>query len=303
MVSPAEVSPPYFPTGFPYKEDEFLSYAGSCWAVMALLTALPEVEDRAQPIKSSIEPEAWVRTALSGTPEQLARLLDSGLDPNSKTVNGTTILMMASPDAEKVRILLARGADAKARAASGCDALTIAAAYRSTAAALKLLLEAGAEAKPPDGLRVRHSPLVLAAMSGDLENVQTILRYVPDTNSEALSQAITFGYPDVVRTLIASGAGAKFTDSSGINLLHWAAITNRPAMIPILVEAGVPIDAVDDSGFTPLMYAATIDFGNTEALKVLLKAGADPNVRNFDGRTALDQARRYKHAALAAALR
>ena len=41
MVSPAEVSPPYFETGFPYKKDQFLSYAGSCWAVMALMSTMP----------------------------------------------------------------------------------------------------------------------------------------------------------------------------------------------------------------------------------------------------------------------
>ena len=41
MISPAEVSPPYFSTGFPYHKDEFLSYAGSCWAVMGLLSGLP----------------------------------------------------------------------------------------------------------------------------------------------------------------------------------------------------------------------------------------------------------------------
>ena len=42
MQSPAEVSPPYFTTGFPYGKDEFLSYAGTSWAVMALLRTLPE---------------------------------------------------------------------------------------------------------------------------------------------------------------------------------------------------------------------------------------------------------------------
>jgi hypothetical protein len=41
MLSPAQVSPAYFSTGFPYQKDEYLSYAGSCWAVMALLAALP----------------------------------------------------------------------------------------------------------------------------------------------------------------------------------------------------------------------------------------------------------------------
>ena len=46
MVSPATVSPPYFSTGFPYGKDEFLSYAGSVWAVIALMSALPESSTR-----------------------------------------------------------------------------------------------------------------------------------------------------------------------------------------------------------------------------------------------------------------
>jgi ankyrin repeat protein len=35
----------------------------------------------------------------------------------------------------------------------------------------------------------------------------------------------------------------------------------------------------------------------------LLAAGADRNIRNDEGRTALEQARRYKHTALANALK
>ena len=41
MISPAPVSPEYFPSGFPYGKDEYLSYAGSSWAVMAMLSSLP----------------------------------------------------------------------------------------------------------------------------------------------------------------------------------------------------------------------------------------------------------------------
>jgi len=114
---------------------------------------------------------------------------------------------------------------------------------------------------------------------------------------------VTFGYPDIVRALIAAGAPAKLTDGSGINLLHWAAIADRLEVIPALVEAGVSVNARDDAGFTPLMYAATIDFGGTASLRALLKAGADPNVRNGEGRTAAEQARRFRHVNLEAVLK
>jgi ankyrin repeat protein len=311
MISPAEVSPPYFPTGFPYGKDEFLSYAGSCWAVMALLSALPESPNRIGPQESTssttADPPSWLRVALFGTAQQLATLLDSGLDPNSRTnKNGTTVLMAAAPDAEKVRLLLERGADAKARVATGAaanDALTIASVYRGTAPSLRVLLAAGAEAQPPESVRVRNSPLVLASMTGDFENIKLLLENGARPEEKALAEAVTFGYPDVVRALIQGGANAGIVENSGINLLHWATIANRPQLIAPLVEAGVPINATDDNGFTALMYAATIDFGNTDVLNALVRAGADKKIQNREGRTPLAQARHFRLSHLEPALR
>jgi len=263
MISPAQVSPAYFSTGFPYERDEYLSYAGSAWAVMALLAALPQTTSATPPVIQSADAvPTWARSALFGSARELTALLDKGLDPNSRTAKGTTLLMMAATDAEKVRLLLARGAK------PSDDALTIAAASRGTAPAIKLLLEAGAP--------IRDKALLFASMTGDLDNVKLLLARGADGSSAALAQAVTFGYPDIVRTLIAAGAPAKLTESSGINLLHWAAIANRPDVISALVAAGVSINARDESGFTPLMYAATIDFGDSRTRTALLKGGADP---------------------------
>jgi hypothetical protein len=290
MLSPAEVSPPYFTTGFPYEKDEYVSYAGSVWATMALLTELPDGVSIDHPVvlNDAVAPK-WARTVLFGTPQELQTLLDGGLDPNSA-------LKMVATDAEKVRILLARGA----RPSYG--AVAIAAASRGTATALQRLLDAGAPVNPPQGAHAKNTPLVFASMTGDPENVKLLLANGADP-SPALSQAVTFGYPDIVRALIAAGAPAKLTESSGINLLHWAAIANRPAVIPLLVGAGVSIDARDEFGFTPLMYSATIDFGDTASLRALLKAGADPSVPNAEGRTTVEQARHYGHARIASLLK
>ena len=303
MVSPAKVSPPYFSTGFPYVKDSFLSYAGSSWAVLALLSSLPEAQPPSQP-KSAVQASVmWARTALFGSASELAALLDAGLDPNSRTAKGTSLLMMAAADPDKVGLLLARGANASQRAESRVDALTVASSYRETSASMRLLLDAGAKPQPPDDVRVRRKPLVFAAMTGDTDVVRLLLSRGAQPDSEALSEAVTFDHPDIVKALIDAGADASITESSGINLLHWAAITNRPAVIPILAKAGVPVDAIDDAGYTPLMYAATVDVGGTETLKALLAAGASRLVRNAQGRTAIQQARFYRHPTIVEALR
>jgi ankyrin repeat protein len=304
MVSPATISPPYFSTGFPYAKDEFLSYAGSCWAVMALAQVdVQKATTPAVPAKADPNTPRWVQIALFGRARELEGLLESGADASAQTEGGSTMLMMAAPDDDNVRVLLARRANVTQRSPAGVDALTTAAAQFGTSASIARLLDAGAELRPPEGVRVRRSPLVLAAMTGDVAATKLLLARGAEPSSEALSEAVTFGHADVVRALIDAGADANLTERSGINLLHWATITNRASVIPILVRAGVPLNATDDNGFTPLMYAATVDVGDTDTVKALLSAGADRRIRNDQGRTPLDQARHYKHARIADALR
>jgi ankyrin repeat protein len=185
----------------------------------------------------------------------------------------------------------------------------VAATYRDSASTLRALLGAGADVEPPENITVRHPPLMFAAISGDVDNVTFLLsrgaRPNPRPNAAGdspLSEAITYGHAAVAHALIQAGAKTDLVERTGVNLLHWATITNRADVIPELAKAGVDINAVDEHGFTPLMYAATIDFGDAATLRALLAAGADRAVKNHAGRTPLQQAQRLGHAQLAHAL-
>ncbi len=77
--------------------------------------------------------------------------------------------------------------------------------------------------------------------------------------------------------------------------LHWAVVAHHPEAVKALLAAGADVNAVDHFGYTPLLYAATIDFGDSETATMLLQAGADPNLKDKKGKTALAQAREYPY--------
>ena len=83
---------------------------------------------------------------------------------------------------------------------------------------------------------------------------------------------------------------------------HVAAIGNHPDMARLLIERGADVNHVDKAGMTPLLYAASIDFGDCAMIDPLLKSGAHTDARTKDGLTALDLARKYNHTHLLASL-
>ena len=72
-----------------------------------------------------------------------------------------------------------------------------------------------------------------------------------------------------------------------------AIFANDPSKIRSLLEQGID---VNDRGFfniPPLIRAAL--YGKSEALQTLIDCGADKNIKDQQGRTALELAKKYNH--------
>ncbi len=196
-----------------------------------------------------------------------------------------------------------------------------------TGAVARALIEAGAlvEGDPED----RETPLITAASYGDAEVARALIEAgadleatsAPDSGGvpagSALLHAAVFGMTDVVDVLVASGArvegieqAAAAGDVSGwltaetpldnrVRALGFAAGHDRVCVIDQLIAAGTPVDGVDPEwGWHALRTAA----GNGRAASVrrLLAHGADPNLRDGQGRAPLDLCRQHRPAGTSA---
>lgn len=316
---PAPVSPTYFETGASYGHDQFISMMGDSVAVMALAAALGPAKAVHPVPLAEAEPhgiEPWAETLLFGSTADVKKLLASGFDPNSATkAGGVTALMLAAPDVDKMKLLIAGGANADARAKDRFSALLVAAQYPGSSAAMNLLLDHGAKVRLPAGQGAPYfnaNPVFLAAFSGNADILPRLIKQggrVDDSmnvlgmspNTPLMFLAPTHRV-DSVRALLDAGAQVDETDPDGTTLLAWAAIANRLDMARLLIARGADVNHVDKLGMTPLLYAASIDFGDSAMIELLLKSGARASARNKDGKTALDLARGYQNTHLIAGL-
>jgi len=286
LHSPAPISPPYFESGFPYKHDQYLSTAATSWSVMALASALPMAAKPARPLKlPAAQPQGlqpWMETALFGTAEELDKALKSGLAPEAATPGGTTVMMMAANDTEKIRLLLARGAKATTRAKSGYDALMCAALVRHNTAVVSLLLENGAQASPKGEIRFDASPLVIAAFPGDAETLELLLDHGADPLHRmtvigmipalALDVASYLEHTGAMRTLVRHGTPVDSPDKDGLTNLSFVSIYHKNKALKTMLELGADPAHKDNFGYTPLKHAASIDHMSPETGSLLTSA-------------------------------
>jgi uncharacterized protein len=108
-----------------------------------------------------------------------------------------------------------------------------------------------------------------------------------------LGQAAARGDTAAIRKLLAAGADPNGFDGHGGTALIGAARMGHVAAAEALLAAGARADLRDraHSAWTPLMHA--VHKRQTEAARVLLDHGADPNARGGAGVTALIMSAAY----------
>lgn len=157
----------------------------------------------------------------------------------------------------EVKRLLSSGADPNGGRRSGSP-LIYAALRPSNVEMIRTLVAAGANPNglPSEGKSCWTAPLVLAA--GDLENTRALLDAGASVQGTSCSKPV-LGYlrVPIIELLVQRGFDLNTVDKDGRNQLHIAlASRGVPPIdgIEYLIRAGVPINARDRFGKTPLDY-------------------------------------------------
>ena len=218
----------------------------------------------------------------------LELLLAKGADHNIPGLDGRTPLHHAASIHEiLVDILLKAGADIEAKDHNLCTPL-----HLSSRTTDRLLLH-GANPRAKD--LNQATPLHYAAQSKfHYDNISSLVKANADVNAldktglTPLHWAAKTHNDGAVKALSRAGADPNIVDNRGGTPLHYAAHTYpglRAYVLSLLVKANADVNALDRTLSTPLHWAA--EMGNARAVQELLRAGADPEVVDNYGMTAL----------------
>jgi uncharacterized protein len=154
-----------------------------------------------------------------------------------------------------------------------------------------------------------RTPYLVAAHNGDMAAMELLVKGGADPKAkdsrayDAITILAVANRPEAMKLAIRLGGDPRAVTSPyrGTALIA-AAHLGHHEVVRALVEAGAPLDHVNNLGWTAVIEAIVLGDGGSNhlaSLKHLLDAGANPNIPDRDGRTPLALARGRGYAAMA----
>ena len=238
-------------------------------------------------------------------------LLNSNIDVNHVSSSGYTALHIAvtKSNIDIVTRLLDQGVNVHSVTTDGKTPLHIAADNGANAIIQKLLMQkANPSLKDVLGNTSLHLAVQLKqeTKSGlvnprahccacSAKTIKAIIKWSADVNAvnsrgqTALWFACIDGQETFVKILLDAGADPNITDNLKDSSLH-AAINGccNIGTVKEIIDHGAHVNAVNNMSETPLLLACST--AQAESVKLLLEAGADPNITTIDEDTSLHSA-------------
>lgn len=256
--------------------------------------------------QETAETNIWAASA-TGDLERIKKLVEEdGVDVDLLEPNiGATALTFAtiSAQVESAKLLIDLGANVNDPGMSGNTALH-AATFVGAAEIAKVLMEAGADvtqanyegSSPADNLQIDWatteyiaSMLQLTLVEADVmagrQKISSMIEAAMLARAkDDIWLAVIMNQPDLVKEHIAGGANVDQTAEDGTPLLVLAIAMASAETVKMLIDAGANVNATNVThGGTPLIAAGFL--GKADAAKLLLAAGADASIADYQGST------------------
>lgn len=142
------------------------------------------------------------------------------------------------------------------------------------------------------GIRAQLPPegrLQMAVAFEEIAEVRRLLMAGTDPTGVGnlpLITAIGKGHQELIDLLLDHGPDLTAVDEDGgTSVLHHAACAGDAALVRRLIDLGCDVNAVADRGGTPLHSA--IEFAAPDVVAILLESGAEPSIKDKQGKDAL----------------
>jgi len=269
-------------------------WIASAAAILVLAVATSLVWIKTRPTIHEVAGDCDIR--------QLKKILVGGGDPNSRTLAGkmteVTPLMFAAGAGcvDAIELLLEHGAQIDASNDVGDTALHYAVFAVDIAAAGELIRH-GADLNVAGG--AGYTALHLAASRERMDIATLLLDSGADVNAVGMGgeSPLTFaaGRNNAEMVTLFLKRGASFQNAYGEDRAIVRASGHEDSnVVKLLLDAGADPNTRGSLGRRPLIHAA--EFGSYEVCRLLLEAGADPTLVDGLDRRAVDYAREREDA-------
>lgn len=236
-------------------------------------------------------------------PDAVAALLSQGANARAiKQADWTPLMLACTKKGEKAlaccRLLLEVGGPVLLddRNKDGWDALHIAVREGDTKIVKELLAAVTDLEKTSSKSKNGRTPLHTAALHGchvvvkqllDINNVDCSVK--DSCGSTPLHDAVRSGSLETFKVLVEAGADLTVINNEGYGILHMAAQTGQiPVLEHIIKEVGPTSSMCSKLGSKTTPLHCAVRAGQVQALRVLLKFGADPMILDSWGRSCYD---------------
>ena len=227
--------------------------------------------------------------------EVLEPLINHGADVNATNNYNETALIIACSkrNTDAINILLSAGADPNIADDASDTCLRHAVRKDCSKEVLETIIKHGTDVNATNNNN--QSALMIACYTGNIDAINVLLRAEADPNiidkisGPALRIACYRGDIDAINVLLHAGADPNITDGDGDTSIHHAVRGScSTEALETIINHDVDVNITNKNNRTALMKACTMR--NTNAINVLLRAGADPNITDNDGNTSLHHA-------------